>query len=170
MRELFRLGNLGEIEKWLETTDYFTAPASTHYHGCTDGGLYTHSLTVAELLADWTDKLGLSWLDRRSPYLIGLLHDVCKLNTYVKNENGVWCYREDYEDRGHGSLSVKMIEEHGLKLNPEERACIWYHMGSWTKDIDESLGDLNYSKMIDRYHNVLWTHTADMYASQILMK
>lgn len=169
-REFFRLGNIQDIEKWLESTDYFKAPASTHYHGSTRGGLYMHSLTVAELLVDWSDKLGLTWLDRRSPYVIGLLHDVCKINTYVENENGVWVYRDDYEDNGHGSLSVKLIEEHGLKLTPEERACIHYHMGTWTKDIDESLGDLSYTKMIDKYHNLLWVHTADMYASQILNK
>ena len=172
-REIFRMGNMQEIEKWLETTDYFKAPASTRYHGCEHGGLFTHSYTVASILVDWTDRMGLAWLDRRSPYVIGLLHDVCKINTYVWNsETKSWMHNPEFAgvDRGHGSLSVQMIEEQGFKLNEEEKACIRYHMGTWTKDIDESIGDLSYSQMIDKYHNVLWTHTADMYASQILKK
>ena len=172
-REYFRLGNIQELEDWLETTDYFTAPASTCFHGCEVGGLYTHSYNVAALLVEWTDRLGLVWQDRRSPYVIGLLHDVCKINNYVWNdETKTWVYNPDLVgvNRGHGSLSVKMIEEQGFNLTDEERACIRYHMGTWTKDIDESLGDLTYSQMIEQYHNVLWTHTADMYASQILKK
>ena len=31
---------------WLETTDFFTAPASTRFHGAYEGGLVEHSLNV----------------------------------------------------------------------------------------------------------------------------
>lgn len=170
-REFFRLGNIRELEKWLETTDYFTAPASTRHHGCYTGGLYEHSYNVAALLAEWTDMLGITWLDRRSPYVVGLLHDVCKIGNYVWNEeSGRWVYNTEHKGVGHGTLSVKMIEEQGFKLNDEERACILYHMGTYTADIGNDDGEPNYSQIIERYHNVLWTHTADMYASQILKK
>lgn len=166
--DYFRLGNMQELKSWLKNTDYFTAPASTKYHGCKVGGLYEHSYNVAAILVDWTDRLGLAWQDRRSPYVIGLLHDVCKINNYVFDvENNCWKYNPDFERTDeHGSLSVKMIEEHDFKLTDEEKACILFHMGTWTKDG----GDMTYSQAIEKYHNVLWVHTADMYASQILKK
>jgi 23S rRNA maturation-related 3'-5' exoribonuclease YhaM len=165
-REYFRLGNIQSLEKWLDTTDYFVAPASTKYHGCFRGGLYEHSYNVASLLVNWTERLGLAWLDRRSPYLIGMLHDVCKINTYEWDEGErEWTYKDHIYSDAHGSLSIKLIEEQGFKLNEEERACILYHMGTWTKD-----GDMTYSEAIQKYQNVLWVHTADMFASQILQK
>lgn len=39
-----------ELLEWLESTDFFEAPASTHYHGSYPGGLVEHSLNrkVAE--------------------------------------------------------------------------------------------------------------------------
>ena len=33
---------------WLETTDFFKAPASTKFHGNYEGGLLAHSLYVTE--------------------------------------------------------------------------------------------------------------------------
>ena len=38
---------------------FFTAPASTKYHGNYEGGLFDHSLKVTEMLLELTDKLGL---------------------------------------------------------------------------------------------------------------
>ena len=32
--------------EWLERTDFFTAPASTRYHGACESGLVMHSLNV----------------------------------------------------------------------------------------------------------------------------
>jgi putative nucleotidyltransferase with HDIG domain len=169
IHQYFHLLNLDSI---LETTDFLVAPASTKYHGCEVGGLAKHSLAVAETLMNFTDDLFLTWQDKRSPMLIGLLHDLCKTNTYEQyfDEDGKlrWRYKSSYEDRGHGTLSVKLIEEYGIKLTEEERVCIKYHMGPWTKDIDESIGDKTYSQMLKEYPNLLWVHTADMYVSQIL--
>ena len=35
-----------DLAAWLETTDFFTAPASTRYHCACEGGLVLHSLSV----------------------------------------------------------------------------------------------------------------------------
>ena len=45
--------------KWLENTDFFTAPASTRYHGACESGLVMHSLNVYKVLKarNDTDKL-----------------------------------------------------------------------------------------------------------------
>lgn len=48
---------------------FFTAPASTKYHGAVEGGLFEHSLAVTEALVNLTDKLGLEWQLKRSPYM-----------------------------------------------------------------------------------------------------
>ena len=40
--------------------------------------------------------------------------------------------------------------------------CIRYHMGAYEKD-----GWNEFDLAIRKYPNVLWTHTADMYASKV---
>ena len=74
---------------WLETTDFFTAPASTRYHGACECGLVMHSLNVYHALHDTFFTEG----DSEETFAIcALLHDLCKANYYkpgtrnVKNE------------------------------------------------------------------------------------
>lgn len=62
---------------WLETTDFYTAPASTKYHGAYKGGLLEHSLNVYERLL----KLAAGY-DLDSIAIVGLLHDLCKAEFY----------------------------------------------------------------------------------------
>ena len=35
---------------WMQTTDFFTAPASTRFHGACEGGLVMHSVNVYRVL------------------------------------------------------------------------------------------------------------------------
>ena len=37
---------IDQMMAWLETTDFYTAPASTRFHGAEEGGLCAHSITV----------------------------------------------------------------------------------------------------------------------------
>ena len=41
-----------ELLAWLETTDFFSAPASTKFHCACEGGLVQHSLSVYHTLMD----------------------------------------------------------------------------------------------------------------------
>lgn len=41
---------IDQMMAWLETTDFYTAPASTRFHGAEEGGLCAHSITVAKRL------------------------------------------------------------------------------------------------------------------------
>ena len=45
-REDIKRDGIEELLKWLEGTDFFTAPASTRFHGNYEGGLCEHSLNV----------------------------------------------------------------------------------------------------------------------------
>lgn len=163
IKEILDAYNLKDIRKWLETTDYFTAPASTNYHGAYQGGLAEHSYRVFKELEHLTLKQPLVWERMKSPVIVGLLHDVCKIGFYLPQEDGSYTYNPEFTGEGHGTLSVQILKEH-MELTQEEEACILYHMGTWTKDITEP----SYCSMIHKYPNILWTHTADMYASQVL--
>jgi len=50
-----------------------------------------------------------------------------------------------------------------MKLTPEEVMCIRWHMGAF----DEKHNWKYYTAAVKKYPNVLWTHTADMIASQM---
>ena len=79
---------------WLDTTDFFRAPASSRFHCACEGGLVQHSLNVYHVLVDhfYTEGENLE-----SYTICALLHDLCKANFYkvstrnVKNDaTGQW--------------------------------------------------------------------------------
>ena len=142
---------------------FLRAPASTKYHGNYAGGLFDHSHAVAEVLMYLTNMLDLKWMDKDSPRRIGILHDMCKIDTYTKADDA-WIYNDNRIFHGHGMLSVVYSQQFGIPLNDEEIACIVYHMGPYGDDKDQRY----YTEAVKWFPNVLWTHTADMVASQIM--
>ena len=149
-----------EMVEQFKVMGFFTAPASTKYHGNYPGGLFDHSILVADELVNISKRMGLIWQKGRSPYIVGMFHDLCKVDAYEKDESR-YIYREDSSFPGHGAKSVLILSQF-MQLTEEEVFCIRYHMGAYEKDEWEYFGNA-----IKRYHNVLWTHTADMIASKI---
>ena len=99
----------------VKTTGFFTAPASTKYHGNYEGGLVKHSLNVFERIR------GRLEFTPETRAICGLLHDVCKANFYAvdyknqKNAAGTWERVPFYTVKdqfpfGHGEKSVFLIE------------------------------------------------------------
>ena len=131
------------LDYLIEKTDFFTAPASTRFHGAHEGGLLEHSLNVYECLCDFVkrprfrDKYGFTF-GEESLAIVSLLHDVCKTNFYkteMRNvkKNGVWesvpYYTiDDSLPYGHGEKSVYIISGF-MRLTREEAFAIRYHMG-----------------------------------------
>jgi hypothetical protein len=165
--ELLKQTNREGIEKlieFLEKSDFFTAPASTRFHGSFEGGLLEHSMKVYEILKQ---KAG----DSDTVRIIALLHDICKVNFYktdyrnAKNELGVWekvpYYTiEDTIPYGHGEKSVMMVSEF-IKLTPEERYAIRWHMGfTEPKEVYTTIG-----QAYKKYPIALLTHEADLEAT-----
>lgn len=166
----------------LDKMGYFTAPASTKYHGAYEGGLYDHSYAVADQLLVLTERLELKWERPISPFIVGMFHDLCKCDNYIKRPNIVeakdksgnvlkeivtgehYEYNPDIIIPGHGEKSVIMLQQI-MTLTDEEIACIRWHMGAYEKD--PKMWDY-YSRAIEKYPNVLYTHTADMIASKII--
>ena len=148
----------------LDKIGFFTAPASTKYHGAYEGGLFDHSLATAEALVELTEKLGLKWERPESPYIVGMYHDLCKCDNYVKDfETDKYIYNPDIIIPGHGDKSVMILQKY-IDLTDEEIACIRWHMGAYETDM--KMWNY-YGKAIEKYPNVLFTHTADMIASKI---
>lgn len=152
----------------LDKMNYFTAPASTKYHGAYLGGLFDHSLEVTKALLNLTGKLGLEWGKPRSPYIIGMLHDLCKCDTYTLANNSAvtpqFLFNKELWLDGHGSKSVILAQTLIDDLTLEEIACIRWHMGAF----DDKENWSYYNEAIKKYPNVLYTHTADMIASKII--
>lgn len=148
----------------LDVLGFFTAPASTKYHGAYAGGLFDHSIEVARVLVDLTNKLGLTWSRPESPYIIGMYHDLCKCDSYRYDiESDSYVYNTDQILDGHGSKSV-IVAQKFIRLTNEEIACIRWHMGAFEDDPKLRNG---YARACERNENVLFTHTADMIASKI---
>lgn len=151
-----------KFHDWLVfDNDFLTAPASTKYHGACEGGLYMHSVAVADTLVDFTKKLGLQWQKERSPYIVGMFHDLCKVDRYTQTENG-YEHDEDTLLKGHGEKSIMLLSQF-MTLTEEEIMCIRYHMGAY-----ETENWKQFDLAIKKYPNVLFTHTADMYASKFI--
>ena len=161
--DMFGIVSASTLVNKLESLNYFKQPASVKHHGNYEGGLFDHSWAVMEALEDLTYKLDLQWSDSRSLYIVGLFHDLCKCNDYIYNkEYDKWEYNNDKIMTGHGELSVIMAQQL-VELTDEEIACIRWHMGAY--DITENWNVLG--RAIEKYPNVLYTHTADMIASRI---
>ena len=131
---------IDNLINFLEQTDFYTAPASTRFHGNFEGGLVEHSIKVYEILKHKVEtNIEKLQIPEESIIIIGLLHDICKSNFYkidyrnAKNTLGVWekvpYYTvDDTIPYGHGEKSVMMITEY-MKLTPEEKYSIRWHMG-----------------------------------------
>ena len=152
----------GELLVYLRESGYFEAPASLKYHGAYAGGLFDHSRAVTDALIELTERLSLSWEKPRSPYIVGMFHDLCKLEDYRRTSAGVWEYNNAALMPGHRERSV-MILQRFMTLTEEEMLCIRWHMGAF----DDKDKWNYYGRACEKWPNVLYTHTADMIASRI---
>ncbi len=171
LKETNREG-IDDLLEFLDHSDFYTAPASTRFHGSRENGLLEHSLKVYEIL---DEKIKHAPIEIKTPEesirIIALLHDICKTNYYsvdyrnAKNELGVWekvpYYKiNDTIPYGHGEKSVMMISEF-IKLTNEEKYAIRWHMGyTEPKELYSTIG-LAYIK----YPIALLTHEADLEAT-----
>ena len=153
-----------DFKWWLSDNGFFDAPASTKYHGAHEGGLFDHSYAVTKALLDLTENNRLKWDVERSPYIVGMFHDLCKIDLYVPAVvGGGWEHNNNLLLNGHGEKSIILLQPH-IDLTEEEMLCIRWHMGAY--DDKENWNMLG--KAIEKYPNVLWTHTADMIAARVV--
>lgn len=156
-----------DFMEWLESTDFFSAPASTKHHGCEEGGLVKHSLNVCKRLLDRKD-LKCSW---ETAVIASLLHDVCKIDNYipVAGEDGdikEWKYNQHLQlPIGHSERSIILIQQTGMTLTLEEMVAIRWHMGAFDKAACG--GSREMSEAFRQYPLAVQLHLADMEATYL---
>jgi len=181
---------------WLKSSDFFTAPASTRFHGNYEGGLLEHSLNVYDCLRweiEWADLV-----DKYSPEtiaIVSLLHDACKIGVYVQEPRNQKTYDpEKVAAAEHWKIKHDAVGDfiwetvmsykcedqlpygHGeksvyivssfMKLTREEAMAIRWHMGF--SDNDFRAGGQLVGKAFEMYPLAVLTHLADLKATYLL--
>ena len=174
--EIHRNG-IEELLLYLEQTDFYTAPASTRFHGNYSGGLVEHSLNVykaTKQLANQHQELNIS---AESIAIAALFHDLCKANLYVlstKNvkddTTGIWRKEPFYktDDKyplGHGEKSVIILMKY-MQLTDDEIYAIRFHMGGFDSAVKG--GDGSMSKAFEICPFAVLLHLADMTATYLM--
>ena len=182
-------GQIGEREgkealrEWLlsDECDFFTAPASTRYHGNYTGGLCEHSLDVYDMAVGleglYRENIRKQYLVLNRPYdreqfmeslaVAALFHDLCKANFYKARVNGrnmVYAVDERLPFGGHGSKSVYVLSRYLKDIRDDEAIAINCHMGfSRAEDNSISIGESF------RFSPLAWIiHVADEAATFML--
>lgn len=165
-----------DLLEWLEHSDFFSAPASTKFHGDHHGGLCEHSVHVWEELIRLLKAYPEIRVTAESAAIVSLLHDLCKVGCYKtelrnKKENGVWrsvptyVFDEDFCYGGHGSKSVFLAQKY-MNLTEQEAVAINCHMGPW----DRNPNDYSVGNAFEAYPLAWLVHVADESATYIREK
>lgn len=165
----------GELLKWLESSDFFIAPASTRFHGNHKQGLLIHSIKVYDRLFNLMRNAPEKEIYNNSTIaIVALLHDLCKVNFYkiswrnVKDEKtGVWYKKEYYEvsdswPYGHGEKSVEIISRF-IDLTRDEKLAIRWHM-AWSDEAVKG-GSYALSAAMEICPLIAYLHCADNLAA-----
>lgn len=162
--------------EWIRSTDFYTAPASTRFHGSYPCGLVQHSLNVFNRLKQEYELEygpGLTPEQLETVAIVALLHDLCKANYYDvemrnrKNEQGQWEKYPAYivNDRlpyGHGEKSVYIVSGF-MRLTREEAMAIRWHMGGF--DDSAKGGSYSVGNAFEMFPLAVLVHLADMKAT-----
>ena len=172
---------------YLESTDFFSAPASTQYHCSFPGGLCLHSLNVYETLKDLTKDTNYT---EDTIILVGLLHDLDKILKYEKTSRNekVYCDDGDKVDSlgkfkwkttetykvkdaqnkvnlGNKGFATYMIASMFFSLSQEETYALMYQYSAVS---NEQLTDL--STILAKYNLCVYLHSADIISTYCLEK
>lgn len=189
---LLRSTNRDGIENlisFIQKSDFYTAPASTRFHSCHEGGLLEHSLYVYDRLKiKFEDELWKSKANISEDNIIisALLHDLTKANFYgteirnkkVYSETGsksdsngrfdwvsapVYIVDDTHHPLGHGEGSAIMAMSF-ITLKPVELYMIRFHMlFSEPKELYRTI-----SFALKKYPAILAISEADLEATYLL--
>ncbi len=159
--------------EWLQSTDFFDAPASTRFHSAYAGGLVEHSVNVYRTFMKKHFVEGED--DLESVTLCTLLHDICKAGFYEvsyrnkKNDAGQWEKVPYYtvNDKfpyGHGEKSVYLIERF-MRLKTEEAMAIRWHMGGF--DDSAKAGSFAIANAYEMFPLAVKIHLSDLEATYL---
>lgn len=130
-------------------TTWLTSPASTKYHLCKEGGLFEHSVNVAESMLKIRKALAPE-ISEESCVIVSLLHDLGKVGMpgnpqYLVNEptekQQKYGYKPDAPYRFNKDLTYLSVPVRSLylaskyiDLTEQEVQAIVYHDGQYVED------------------------------------
>ncbi len=168
---------MDDLMAWLERSDFYTAPASSRFHGDYKGGLLEHSLNVYDKLTGYVSRYPELEISPETVAVVALFHDLTKVNYYsvsTKNvkddETGVWHKKPFYktDDKlplGHGEKSVIILQSF-IKLTRDEIFAIRWHMGGFDNAVKG--GDYGMGQAFELCPLAAMTHLADMEATYLV--
>ena len=161
---------------YLDSTDFFRAPASSKFHMACPGGLVFHSIKVYENLMQLSEMKTLRMYNKETIAIVGLLHDVCKVNYYIEDTRnkkdpvtGQWSAvpfynTDDSFPYGHGEKSVYLVSKY-LKLTDEEAMAMRWHMSGWDSSSRGGEGAIN--SAFEKYPLCSLVAAADLMATYL---
>lgn len=192
-RKYIKRDGLDKLLAWLETTDFYTAPASTRFHLSVEGGLCQHSLNVFHAMVRFAN---IYWgkdpdsedaiyngpntevdgaFNMENIAVVALFHDICKANCYVKDfknvkVNGQWQQQEywRWEEQfvyGHGTKSVYIIQQY-MRLYIDEAQAIRFHMGGKEDQLSSNY-ERGFAEVFDHSKFAVMLYMADNWATFI---
>lgn len=176
-----------DLIKFLDESDFYTAPASTKYHNAFEQGLAYHSLNVYFNLKELCDRYKMQ-IPEDSIIICGLLHDLSKVNFYEKTVvnkkvyssagskhdemgNYDWVSQSGYKikdirDRFVGvehCVNSALIAEKYIKLTTTEFVAVSNHHFIFGNNLTNDI-----SEIYSRYPLAYLLHAADMNSVFIL--
>ena len=165
-----------DLIAWLETTDFYTAPASASNHGAIEGGLLRHSLGVCKYLDNFLKPFK-DEVPIESINIAALLHDLCKINFYAKRVRNVkigkhWeeeesYYIDDSYPLGHGEKSVILAMKY-IALTDDEALAIRWHMGGYDDAARAYASSRTQAAAYARSKLAVALNIADMYVANLI--
>lgn len=152
---------------WLEYTDFYTAPASTKFHGAEPEGLLKHSLNVYYHIRTLYSTYYFNNLISLTPLtIVSLFHDLCKIDCYEeetrwKKIDNKWEAYTAYKfnDKlplgAHAAKSLYLLQTF-MKITVQEASAILTHMGAY-----EATNYSNTSKVYETNLLAWLLHVAD---------
>lgn len=159
---------VNKLFNYLDTTDFFDAPASTRFHHSYKHGLVDHCLEIYDFMIKLSVPMNGVDINREDAFLLAFGHDMAKINFYktatkYTKVNGKWIEYEGFEmTEDPNSFThepdsiyrlVKLIPDVDIKIVQ----AINYHHGAFNEP-NKNLFSSNCK--INPY--TLLLHTADM--------
>jgi hypothetical protein len=160
------------LSDYLIKNGFFTAPASTKYHLCVEGGLLAHTLHVANLALELKKTLAPD-APEDSVILCALFHDCHKATdgfsnpTYLKNDmprdmqNQPYIWNKEQLSFSGAQKSLLIVSGF-VSLRQDEMQAIAYHDGPFVPSWEDINGNV--------YPLTFLVHFADLWSSWVVEK
>lgn len=177
-----------DLIEYLNTSDFFTAPASTRFHSSFKGGLCVHSLNVYDNMKKLQDVYPqFAGITEDSIRIVALCHDFAKIGYYIEAAKNVKVYSPSgnkHDSMGNydwQSVPVYTVDDakrflYGnhettseyltrcfIPLSVQESIAILHHHAGMSKDCAQD----NITEIFNRNPLAFLLHMADMMSTYV---